>query len=43
MVRFLCLNTALMALLSVFHSSCTSYGQPDQHTTDTLRLPVLTL
>lgn len=43
MVRFLYLNLVLMVLISVFQTSCTSYGQPEKSGTDTLRLPVLTL
>jgi len=43
MVRFLYLNLVLMVLISVFQTSCTSYGQPEKSGADTLRLPVLTL
>ncbi|MBS1602967.1 MAG: efflux RND transporter periplasmic adaptor subunit [Bacteroidetes bacterium] len=43
MVRFLYLNLALMVLISVFQTACTTYGQPDKQSADTLRLPVLTL
>ena len=43
MVKILYLNVLLMVVLSVFQTSCTTYGQPERSGADTLRLPVLTL
>jgi len=43
MKHLLPVNAALIILLCISQSGCTSYGQPDRPKSDTLQLPVLTL
>ncbi|MBS1660819.1 MAG: efflux RND transporter periplasmic adaptor subunit [Bacteroidetes bacterium] len=43
MLKLLSINLGLMIVLILSQTACTSYGQPERPSADTLQLPVLTL